>query len=101
MLRAMYHFIPSSQQIGDIERFMAAEVDTRRDIFNASGTEIRKMLDENLLKTFLANQTFLDTCKTLEEKSGKSLSTRFVGVHYPIDARDLLACHSLSSYFQH
>ena len=50
--------------------FVAAEPEIKRDIFNPSGTEIRKMLDENLIKTFLVSTIFLDTCKRLHEEAG-------------------------------
>lgn len=59
-----------SWQIGDHGEFIAADAEKRRDIFNPSGTEIRKMLDENLLKTFLASTSFFNTCKRLDEEHG-------------------------------
>lgn len=59
-----------SWQIGDHGDFVAADAEKRRDIFNPSGTEIRKMLDENLLKTFLGSTSFFNTCKRLDEEHG-------------------------------
>ena len=63
-----------NDQIGDHDNFIAAEVTMKRDIFNPSGTEIRKMLDENLLKTFLVSPAFLNVCKHVEEEAGGAMS---------------------------
>lgn len=62
-------------QIAEHDNFIAAEVTLKRDIFNPSGTEIRKMLDENLLKTFLVSTGFLNVCKQIEEEAGGGLHT--------------------------
>lgn len=53
-----------------------AGIEQKRDIFNPPEVEIRKMLDENLLKSFLISKVFLNACKRVqeEENAGKNLS---------------------------
>lgn len=55
-------------QIGEKDAFVAAENEVRRDIFIPSGVEIRKMLDENLIKSFMGTPHFLNACQKVEEQ---------------------------------
>lgn len=55
-------------QVGEKDAFIAAENEVRRDIFIPSGVEIRKMLDENLIKSFMGTPHFLTACQKVEEQ---------------------------------
>lgn len=71
-------------QIGEKGKFVEADPDVRRDIFNPSEAEIRKMLDENLLKTFISGTVFLHACKKIEEERAAGRKTETCCMWYMV-----------------
>ncbi|CAM9413480.1 unnamed protein product [Ectocarpus sp. 8 AP-2014] len=63
------------QSIGDREAFMSAATERRRDVFNPPKAEVLKILDDNLLQSFLASQQFLDASKNWQEALAADAST--------------------------
>lgn len=61
--------------------FQVAGIEQKRDIFNPSEAEIRKMLDENLLKSFLTSKVFLNACKRVQEEENAGNATNAIPYH--------------------
>lgn len=66
------HHDRTGQQIWEKTAFLRATTEEQKGIFEPANVEIRKMLDENLLKTFLVSQVFLNACKRLAEEEGEA-----------------------------
>eukprot|EP00904_Undaria_pinnatifida_P007959 jgi/Undpi1/4293/HiC_scaffold_17.g07659.m1 len=66
-------------QLGEWSTFQAAGIEQKRDIFNPPEVEVRKMLDENLLKSFLISKVFLNACKRVQEEEDAEASMTIEG----------------------
>ncbi|CAM9985464.1 unnamed protein product, partial [Ectocarpus fasciculatus] len=61
-------------EIGERMIFLEAGIEKQRDIFNPSKEEAHKILDDNLLQSFLTSRTFLDACLRWQEAQAAAAS---------------------------
>ncbi|CAM9558470.1 unnamed protein product [Ectocarpus sp. 4 AP-2014] len=61
-------------EVGERMIFVEAGMERQRDIFNPSKEEAHKILDDNLLQSFLASRKFLDACLRWQEAQAAAAS---------------------------
>ena len=74
-------------KLGEWSTFQAAGIEQKRDIFNPPEVEVRKMLDENLLKSFLISKVFLNACKRVQEEEDAGMKLEDVSYEGVIHTR--------------